>query len=280
VFERFTERARQVVVLAQEEARTLKHDYIGTEHILLGLLREQEGLGARVLESLDVSLEGVRGRVVAIVGAGREASSGQIPLTPSAKTVLERALREALSLGHNHIGTEHLLLGLVRYDEGVAAQILLELDADPEKIVARTVAMLGASGARAVRGGEPGAEDPWQWQESWQPAARWQEARIEWSAEGGAVLEIPLALERRAVAVLEDDEVWGAPALAGLEHEISRGALRLRGAALLAGVDPRELRRVLDQAVSHAHEEAMASRARETDLAEAFLAGLREEPDA
>src|ERR687889_572717 len=121
MFERFTERARQVVVLAQEEARTLKHNYIGTEHILLGLLREEEGLAARVLESLDITVERVRAQVVRIVGSGEEVTSGQIPFTPRAKKVLELALREALSLGHNYIGTEHILLGLVRENEGVAA---------------------------------------------------------------------------------------------------------------------------------------------------------------
>jgi ATP-dependent Clp protease ATP-binding subunit ClpC len=134
MFERFTERARQVVVLAQEEARTLKHNYIGTEHILLGLLREEEGLAARVLESLDITVERVRAQVVRIVGSGEEVTSGQIPFTPRAKKVLELALREALSLGHNYIGTEHILLGLVRENEGVAARILLDFDADAETI--------------------------------------------------------------------------------------------------------------------------------------------------
>jgi hypothetical protein len=142
MFERFTERARQVVVLAQEEARTLKHNYIGTEHILLGLLREEEGLAARVLESLEITVERVRAQVVRIVGSGEEVTSGQIPFTPRAKKVLELALREALSLGHNYIGTEHILLGLVRENEGVAARILLDFGADPEAIrteVIRTI---------------------------------------------------------------------------------------------------------------------------------------------
>ena len=134
MFERFTERARQVVVLAQDEARALKHNYIGTEHILLGLLREEEGLAARVLESLDITVEEVRAQVARIVGQGDEVTTGQIPFTPRAKKVLELALREALSLGHNYIGTEHILLGLVRENEGVAARILLDFDADAEKI--------------------------------------------------------------------------------------------------------------------------------------------------
>src|SRR3984957_3025054 len=147
MFERFTERARQVVVLAQEEARTLKHNYIGTEHILLGLLREEEGLAARVLESLDITVERVRAQVVRIVGSGEEVTSGQIPFTPRAKKVLELALREALSLGHNYIGTEHILLGLVRENEGVAARILRDCGADAERIRNEVI--------RAIPGAEP-----------------------------------------------------------------------------------------------------------------------------
>ena len=148
MFERFTERARQVVVLAQEEARTLKHNYIGTEHILLGLLREEEGLAARVLEGLEITVEEVRAQVIRIVGSGEEVTSGQIPFTPRAKKVLELALREALSLGHNYIGTEHILLGLVRENEGVAARILPDFDADSEKIRNEIIRMLSGPGRR------------------------------------------------------------------------------------------------------------------------------------
>jgi len=157
LFERFTERARQVVVLAQEEARTLKHNYIGTEHILLGLLREEEGLAARVLESLDITVERVRSQVVRIVGSGEEVTSGQIPFTPRAKKVLELALREALSLGHNYIGTEHILLGLVRENEGVAARILLDFDADSDKIRNEVIRMLSGPGGRRQGGGGGGS---------------------------------------------------------------------------------------------------------------------------
>jgi ATP-dependent Clp protease ATP-binding subunit ClpC len=165
VFERFTERARQVVVLGQDEARALKHNYIGTEHILLGLLREEEGLAARVLESFDITVEEVREQVKRLVGQGdEEIVGGQIPFTPRAKKVLELALREALSLGHNYIGTEHVLLGVVRENQGVAARILLEFDADAEKIRNEIIRMLtGPGGAglahtetvqhRAVRSG-------------------------------------------------------------------------------------------------------------------------------
>src|SRR5689334_7733112 len=158
VFERFTERARQVVVLAQDEARALKHNYIGTEHILLGLLREEEGLAARVLESLDITVEEVRAQVARIVGQGDEVTTGQIPFTPRAKKVLELALREALSLGHNYIGTEHILLGLVRENEGVAARILLDFDADAEKIRNEIIRMLSGPGRRQSGSGAPGGE--------------------------------------------------------------------------------------------------------------------------
>jgi ATP-dependent Clp protease ATP-binding subunit ClpC len=147
-----------VVVLAQEEARTLKHNYIGTEHILLGLLREEEGLAARVLESLDITVERVRAQVVRIVGSGEEVTSGQIPFTPRAKKVLELALREALSLGHNYIGTEHILLGLVRENEGVAARILLDFDADSEKIRNEVIRMLSGPGGRRQGGQGAGAQ--------------------------------------------------------------------------------------------------------------------------
>jgi ATP-dependent Clp protease ATP-binding subunit ClpA len=146
VCERFTERARQVVVLAQDEARALKHNYIGTEHILLGLLREEEGIAARVLESFDIRVEEVRLRVAQIVGQGDEVTLGQIPFTPRAKKTLELSLREALALKHNYIGTEHVLLGLLREGEGVAVRILLDF-ADPESIRSELIDVLSGSGS-------------------------------------------------------------------------------------------------------------------------------------
>jgi ATP-dependent Clp protease ATP-binding subunit ClpA len=142
IFGWFTERARQVLVLSQDEARVLKHYYVGTEHILLGLLRVEEGLAARVLESLDITVEEVRAQVARIVGQGDEVTTGQIPFTPRAKKVLELSLQEAASLGHNYIGTEHILLGLMRENEGVAARILLDLDADAAKVRSEVVHML------------------------------------------------------------------------------------------------------------------------------------------
>jgi ATP-dependent Clp protease ATP-binding subunit ClpC len=150
MFERFSERARQVVVLAQDEARSLKHNYIGTEHLLLGLFREEEGIAARVLESLGITLDEVRAQVARLVGEGDETVGGQIPFTPRAKKVLELSMREALSLGHNFIGTEHILLGVARENEGVAARILFDLGADDEKIRGAVLAALGGSSVGAV----------------------------------------------------------------------------------------------------------------------------------
>jgi ATP-dependent Clp protease ATP-binding subunit ClpC len=142
VFERFTDRARRSVVLAQEEARKLNHNYIGTEHILLGLLREEDGVAAKALASLGVSLEDVRRDVGEIVGRGSEVPRGHIPFTPRAKKVLELSLREALQLGHNYIGTEHILLGLIREGEGVAAQVLQKLGADLNRVRQTVVQLL------------------------------------------------------------------------------------------------------------------------------------------
>jgi ATP-dependent Clp protease ATP-binding subunit ClpC len=142
VFERFTDRARRVVVLAQEEARMLNHNYIGTEHILLGLIHEGEGVAAKALESLGISLDAVRQQVEEIIGQGQQAPSGHIPFTPRAKKVLELSLREALQLGHNYIGTEHILLGLIREGEGVAAQVLVKLGADLNKVRQQVIQLL------------------------------------------------------------------------------------------------------------------------------------------
>ena len=157
MFERFTDRARRVVVLAQEEARLLNHNYIGTEHILLGLIHEGEGVAARALESMGISLESVRSQVVEIIGQGSQAPSGHIPFTPRAKKVLELSLREALQLGHNYIGTEHILLGLIREGEGVAAQVLQQLGADLHKVRQTVIQLLsGVQGEDAAPAGHPG----------------------------------------------------------------------------------------------------------------------------
>jgi Clp amino terminal domain, pathogenicity island component/UvrB/uvrC motif len=144
LFERFTDRARRVVVLAQEEARMLNHNYIGTEHILLGLIHEGEGVAAKALESLGISLDAVRQQVEEIIGQGQQAPSGHIPFTPRAKKVLELSLREALQMGHNYIGTEHLLLGLIREGDGVAAQVLVQLGAGLDRVRQQVIELLHA----------------------------------------------------------------------------------------------------------------------------------------
>ena len=163
MFERFTDRARRVVVLAQDEARMLKHNYIGTEHILLGLIHEGEGVAAKALGSLGVSLQAVRAQVEEIIGQGQQAPSGHIPFTPRAKKVLELSLRESLQLGHNYIGTEHILLGLIREGDGVAAQVLVKLGADLNRVRQQVIVLLhryeGKEPRLAGRPPEEGA--PW-----------------------------------------------------------------------------------------------------------------------
>jgi len=159
MFERFTDRARRVVVLAQEEARMLNHNYIGTEHILLGLIHEGEGLAAKALENLGISLNAVREQVTEIIGKGQQAPTGHIPFTPRAKKVLEYSLREGLQLGHTYIGTEHILLGLIREGEGVAAQVLVKLGADLNKVRQQVIQLLAgyqsAQGEKAAAGVGP-----------------------------------------------------------------------------------------------------------------------------
>ncbi len=161
MFERFTDRARRVVVLAQEEARMLNHNYIGTEHILLGLIHEGEGVAAKSLESLGISLEAVRSQVEEIIGQGQQAPSGHIPFTPRAKKVLELSLREALQLGHNYIGTEHILLGLIREGDGVAAQVLVKLGADLNRVRQQVIQLLsGYQGKEPAASGGPAEGTP------------------------------------------------------------------------------------------------------------------------
>ena len=157
MFERFTDRARRVVVLAQDEARALNHNYIGTEHLLLGLIHEGEGVAAKALESMDISLDAVRAQVVEIIGEGQSAPSGHIPFTPRAKKVLELSLREALQLGHNYIGTEHILLGLLREGEGVAAQVLTNLGADLGSVRQTVMQMLSGHDAKETVTAGPGS---------------------------------------------------------------------------------------------------------------------------
>jgi ClpA/ClpB-like protein len=150
MFERFTDRARRVVVLAQEEARMLNHNYIGTEHLLLGLIREADGVAAKALESLGISLDAVRQQVEEIIGQGQQAPTGHIPFTPRAKKVLELALRESQQLGHNYIGTEHILLGLIREGDGVAAQVLVRLGADLNRVRQQVIQLLHGHSAEEL----------------------------------------------------------------------------------------------------------------------------------
>ncbi len=159
MFERFTDKARRVVVLAQEEARILNHSYIGTEHLLLGLVHEGEGVAARALESLGISLQAVRQDVEEIIGRGQQPPPGHIPFTPRAKKVLELSLRESNQLGHNYIGTEHILLGLLREGEGVAAQVLVKMGMDLNRVRQQVIELLhgrpgkGGQGSLAAEGG-------------------------------------------------------------------------------------------------------------------------------
>nr|MTA25707.1 AAA family ATPase [Actinomycetota bacterium] len=163
MFERFTDRARRVVVLAQEEAKGLNHNYIGTEHILLGLIKEGDGIAAKALAELSISIDNVREQVQDMIGQGQQAPTGHIPFTPRAKKVLELSLREALQLGHNYIGTEHILLGLIREGEGVAAQVLVKLGADLTRVRQTVIQLLSGYQAgkesATVGGGEPAAND-------------------------------------------------------------------------------------------------------------------------
>jgi ATP-dependent Clp protease ATP-binding subunit ClpC len=160
VFERFTDRARRVVVYAQEEARMLNHNYIGTEHILLGLIHEGEGVAARALKTMSISLDSARQRVEEIIGQGPAVPVGHIPFTPRAKKVLEDALREALQLGHNYIGTEHILLGLLREGEGVGAQVLQELGASLEQVRTTVIQLLAGYTASAEEAAGAGSVGP------------------------------------------------------------------------------------------------------------------------
>ena len=154
MFEQFTDRARRVVALAQDEARMLNHDYIGTEHILLGLIHEGDGVAAKALESLGISLDAVRQQVLEIIGRGEQAPPGHIPFTPRAKKVLELSLREAVQLGHNYISTEHILLGLIREGDGVAAKVLVKLGADLNRVRQQVIQLLhGYQGKEPVSAG-------------------------------------------------------------------------------------------------------------------------------
>jgi ATP-dependent Clp protease ATP-binding subunit ClpA len=222
VFERFTDRARRVVVLAQEEARLLDHNYIGTEHLLLGLIHEGKGIAAKALESLGISLEAVRAQVEEIIGQGQSAPVGHIPFTPRAKKVFELSLREALQLGHNYIGTEHILLGLIREGEGVAAQVLVKLGADLARVRQQVVQLL-----YSYVGGEAPVE---------QAGARARLVRMTVPEELREA-EVELAQVRRdKEAAIEAEDFEQAAALRDQERQLLRRVAE-RERAWTAGVD-------------------------------------------
>jgi hypothetical protein len=270
MFERFTERARQVVVLAQQEALELKHSFIGTEHILLGLLREEEGVAARVLERFDITAERVREQIVRIIAAGEEMTPGQsIPFTPRSKQVFELALREALSMGHNYIGTEHILLAVVRENEGVAMRILNDFDADADKIRGAVQAELGVPMAHR----QPHAVVTGPRRRIHGPGLDWRRATLLWRPEG-LELRVPLHLNEGSMATFAADEAWSKAPLEGMRRELWAQWLGLASPTLLEDVDPSELRRVLDAAAQRALDRGGRDRGRVED----FLRLLRTEP--
>jgi hypothetical protein len=279
VFERFTQPARKVVVLAQEEARGRAHSYIGTEHLLLGLLAEEEGVAARALHGFGITIERVRSEISRIVGAGQEAPCGQIPFTPRAKKVLELAWREALGLGHNYIGTEHLLLGIAREDEGVATQILLGCGVDAAGVRAAVTQMLSGPGVRLVRLPEPAIayahpmpHPPMRPPPMPRPTLDWRAASMHWRPEG-LELRVPVHLNEGAMATFAADEAWSNEPLAGLRRELWNGWLALASPNLLESIDPVGLRRALDAAAKRALDVSGRERGRVED----FLSRLRDE---
>jgi ATP-dependent Clp protease ATP-binding subunit ClpA len=228
MFERFTDRARRVVVLAQEEARRLNHNYIGTEHILLGLIREGEGVAAKALESLGISLEAVRAQVEQRIGQGQSAPTGHIPFTPRAKKVLELSLREALGLGHDYIGTEHILLGLIREGEGVAAQVLVKLGADLSRVRQQVIQLLSGYAGKQGAGGATG--------EGEQPGPRTRLVRLTVPEELRELDEQIAQVQREMEAAIQAQDVEGAAALRDRERRLLADQTR-REQQWLAGVD-------------------------------------------
>ncbi len=205
MFERFTDRARRVVVLAQEEARLLNHNYIGTEHILLGLIHEGEGVAASALTSLGISHEAVRAEVEEIIGTGGDSPSGHIPFTPRSKKVLELSLREALQLGHNYIGTEHILLGLIREGEGVAAQVLVKLGADLARVREVVLRLLSGYQGPRVRATSVGRPQGPLWVEGGEPPTSPGCPRCHTELVGNlrqSVIEVPGDPEPRSVVAV------------------------------------------------------------------------------
>jgi ATP-dependent Clp protease ATP-binding subunit ClpA len=245
MFERFTDRARRVVVLAQEEARGLRHNYIGTEHILLGLLREGEGVAAKALKPFNVTLEETRQQVRDMVGTGPgEEPKGHIPFTPRAKKTLELALREALVLGHNYIGTEHILLGIIREGDGVGARVLKQHAADLEPVRVEVLALLHGAGAargsrrlrrriRALRGSGESAESPVL--EADQPTTPAADATLGEAARLAGTQ--PVGSHHLMLAALGDPDAAAARALTALGVDLDQAREALRGADVTGTTD-------------------------------------------
>jgi Clp amino terminal domain, pathogenicity island component len=263
MFERFTDQARRVIVLAQEEARMLNHDHLGAEHLLLGLIHEGQGVAAEALESLGISLEAARREVGEITGRGRRAPSGHIPFTTPAKTALERSLREALQLGHDYIGTEHVLLGLTREDDGMAAQVLTRLGADLNRVRQQVIRLVRDVGPEQARAGAPSART----------TAGGVQARLD-AIEGRLA-----ALERR---------VGTGPDTAGLDQQIASvrvgkeaaidagdyeraASLRNRGKDLLAARSARQDEGASGRPVPRSLADQCQALSREIDLLRALL---------
>jgi ATP-dependent Clp protease ATP-binding subunit ClpA len=250
MFERLTDRARRVVVLAQEEARMLNHDHIGTEHILLGLIHEGQGVAAKALESLGISLEAVRQQVEETIGRGQQAPPGHIPFTPRAKKVLALARREALQLGHSFIGTEHLLLGLIREGEGVAAQVLVGLGADLNRVRQQVIQLLH---------GYQGKEQPGTARGAWRSgkAGRGKRALL------SEILYRLDAMDSRLSAI--EHRVGTGPDVRGLDHEIAQvrhdkeSAIDAQDFETAAVLRDKE-KRLLDQKASRQEEWAIMHR--------------------
>ncbi len=255
MFQRFTDRARQVVVLAQDEARRLDHNYIGTEHILLGLIREGDGVAARTLESLRIGLDAARQQVEEIIGRGQQEPSGHIPFTPRAKKVLELSLRESMQLGHDYIGTEHILLGLIRESDGVAAQVLVRLGADSDRVRQQVIKLL--HGYPAEEPG-PGAEvrsemagqragigpDTSDLDEQIEVARAEKEAAIEAQDFEQAAAQRDQETQLRAAKAARQEQ-WAAghpakPDLAEQSRQLAAEVERLRALLRQHGIDPED----------------------------------------
>jgi len=270
MFERFTDRARRVIVLAQEEARMLEHDYIGTEHLLLALIHEGEGVAAKALRALDVDLDTLRREVEALVGRGQQPPKGHIPFTPRAKKVLELSLRESVHLGHDYIGTEHLLLGIVREGEGPAAQVLQQRGIELNSVRQEVIRLLHGHQARQGRRGR----------------------RVAWARSGGegATLEDVAhqlrVLGARLAAIEEKLGIEESPERQGLRRvdaEIARvrrqkeSAIDEQDFERAARLRDEEKRLLLDrQAAEYAW--LVAERVKEAGLAPEDVDGAEEEP--